>query len=224
MKFLVVEDNQRLSALIATSLKDAGHAVDAATTAEEARHYLAASLYDLIILDLGLPDQDGAVLLREVRARRQAPPVLVATARGTINDRVHGLELGADDYLVKPFHVSELLARCRAILRRPGGPMAQELTVGNIVIDAESRELRIGGEIIAMPPKELDALILLIRRAGRVVARESFDEALGDNRRDVGMNAIEAIISRLRRRLIMAKSTASIVTVRGVGYMLEECP
>lgn len=224
MKFLVVEDNLRLAALIATSLKDAGHAVDAATTAEEARYYLAASLYDLIILDLSLPDQDGSVLLRELRTRRQAPPILVATARGALNDRVQGLELGADDYLVKPFHVSELLARCRAILRRPGGPMAQELSVGNIIADANSRELRIAGQVVPMPPKELDALILLMRRAGRVVARESLDEALGDNHRDVGANAIEAIISRLRRRLGSAQSTVSVITVRGVGYMLEDHP
>ena len=222
MKFLVVEDNLRLAALIAGSLKDAGHAVDSAATADEARHYIAASPYDLIILDLGLPDQDGAVLLRELRARRQAPPILVATARGALNDRVQGLELGADDYLVKPFHVSELLARCRAILRRPGGPMAEELTVGNIVADIDSRELRISGRIVAMPPKEMDALLLLMRRAGRVVARESFDEALGDDHRDVGTNAIEAIISRLRRRLVAAESSVSVVTVRGVGYMLED--
>jgi DNA-binding response OmpR family regulator len=224
MKFLVVEDNPRLATLISTSLRDAGHAVDVAMTTEEARHYVAASAYELIILDLGLPDQDGEVLLRELRTRRQAPPILVATARGALNDRIHGLELGADDYLVKPFHVSELLARCRAILRRPGAPLAQELVVGNIVVDAESRELRIGDQIVAMPPKELDALILLMRRAGRVVAREGFDEAVGDNHRNVGANAIEAIISRLRRRLVASQSSAAIVTVRGVGYMLEDHP
>ncbi len=224
MKFLVVEDNERLSALVSASLRDAGHAVDAAVSAEEARHYLAASPYDLVILDLGLPDQDGAQLLRELRARRQAPPILVATARGALNDRIHGLELGADDYLVKPFHVSELLARCRAILRRPGAPLAQELTIGNVRVDVDSRELRIAGQIVAMPPKELDALVLLMRRAGRVVAREAFDEAVGDNRRDVGANAIEAIISRLRRRLAAANSSLEIVTVRGIGYMLKDHP
>ncbi|HTY67393.1 MAG TPA: response regulator transcription factor [Alphaproteobacteria bacterium] len=224
MKFLVVEDNLRLSTLVSASLRDAGHAVDAAISAEEARHYLAASPYDLVILDLGLPDQDGAQLLRELRARRQAPPILVATARGALNDRIQGLELGADDYLVKPFHVSELLARCRAILRRPGAPLGQELNAGDILIDANSRELRIAGKLIAMPPKELDALILMMRRAGRVVAREAFDEAVGDNRRDVGANAMEAIISRLRRRLAEANSSVKIVTVRGIGYMLKDRP
>ena len=224
MKFLVVEDNVRLATLIATSLREAGHAVDTTAAAEEARHYIAASPYDLIILDLGLPDQDGVDLLRELRGRRQAPPVLVATARGALNDRIHGLELGADDYLVKPFHVSELLARCRAILRRPGAPMAQELTAGNMAVDADSRELRIAGELVPMPPKELDALILLMRRAGRVVAREAFSEAVGDDHRTVGANAIEAIISRLRRRLVAAQSSVGIVTVRGVGYMLEDRP
>ncbi|MBV8534899.1 MAG: response regulator transcription factor [Alphaproteobacteria bacterium] len=222
MKFLVVEDNLRLSTLVSASLRDAGHAVDAAISAEEARHYLAASPYDLVILDLGLPDQDGAQLLRELRARRQAPPILVATARGALNERIHGLELGADDYLVKPFHVSELLARCRAILRRPGAALADELTVGNVAVDVNSRELRIAGQLVAMPPKELDALVLMMRRAGRVVAREGFGEAVGDNHRDVGANAMEAIISRLRRRLASANSTLQIVTVRGVGYLLKD--
>lgn len=224
MKFLVVEDNQRLATLISTSLRDAAHAVDTAMTADEARHYVAAASYDLVILDLSLPDQDGVEFLRELRSRRQPPAVLVATARGALNDRIQGLELGADDYLVKPFHVSELLARCRAILRRPGAPLSQELTVGNIVIDAESRELWIAGKIVAMPPKEVDALILLMRRAGRVVAREGFEGAVGDSHRNVGANAIEAIISRLRRRLIEAQSSVGIVTVRGVGYMLDEDP
>jgi len=221
MKFLVVEDNFRLADLIADSLKQVGHTVDSAATADEARHYLAMSPYDLVILDLGLPDEDGSILLREMRERRQGPPILVATARGTINERIQGLELGADDYLVKPFHVSELMARCRAILRRPGGAMARQLTVGNIVLDVDSGELHIGDELVAMPPRELDALVLLMRRAGRVVARESFDEALrGD--RDVGANAIEAIVSRLRRRLIAARSSVNVETVRGVGYLLED--
>lgn len=222
MKFLVVEDNPRLSALMSAYLKDAGHAVDEATTAEDARGYLAAAAYDLVILDLGLPDEDGAVLLRELRQRQQAPPILVATARGALNDRVEGLDLGADDYLVKPFHMSELLARCRAILRRPGGRMATELTIANITADTDSRELRIDGEVVPMPPKELDALLLLMRRAGRVVARESLDEVLGDAHRDVSVNATEAIISRLRRRLAAERSAVAIVTVRGVGYLLED--
>jgi DNA-binding response OmpR family regulator len=222
MKFLVVEDNLRLSELISGSLKQIGHTVDAAVSADEARHYLATSPYDLVILDLGLPDEDGSHLLRELHDRRPGPPVLVATARAAINDRVQGLTLGADDYLVKPFHISELLARCRAILRRPGGAMAQQLTAGNVVVDAESRELRIDGELVAMPPRELEALMLLMRRAGRVVAREALDEALGGDHRDVGGNAIEAVMSRLRRRLATARSSLSIATIRGVGYLLEE--
>jgi DNA-binding response OmpR family regulator len=222
MKFLVVEDNLRLSSLISAALKDAGHAVDAALAVDEARHYLAGSLYDLVILDLGLPGEDGVVLLRELHGRDRGPPVLVATARGALNDKIQGLDLGADDYLVKPFHMSELLARCRAILRRPGGAMASEITVGNTVLDTDTHELRIAGRLIEMPPKEINALMLLVRRSGRVVAREGLDELLHDQGQEVSINATEAVISRLRRRLIAADSSINVVTVRGVGYMIED--
>lgn len=222
MKFLIVEDNLRLSSLISTALKDAGHAADTAQTVEEARHYLAASRYDLVILDLSLPGEDGVVLLRELHGREHGPPVLVATARGALNDKIQGLDLGADDYLVKPFHMSELLARCRAILRRPGGAMASEINVGNIVLDTETHELRIDGRLTEMPPKEMNALVLLMRRAGRVVAREGLDELLHDQGREVSPNATDAVISRLRRQLIAADSSVNIVTVRGVGYMIED--
>lgn len=222
MKFLVVEDNLRLSNLVSTSLKDAGHAVDTATTVGEARHYMAASAYDLVILDLGLPDEDGVSFLRELHSRRQNQPILVATARGALNDKVQGLELGADDYLVKPFHMSELLARCRALLRRPGGAMAAQLNVGNIVLDADSHELRIDGRLVEVSRKEVNALMLLMRRAGRVVARESLDDLLHEQNRDVGANATEAIISRLRRRLAAANSSVAIVTIRGVGYLIGD--
>ena len=222
MKFLVVEDNQRLSDLIYSSLREAGHAADTAATADEARHYLTASPYDLIILDLGLPDEDGSDLLRELHARRDAPPVLVATARGEINDRIHGLDLGADDYLVKPFHISELLARCRAILRRPGGALAKVLRVGDVSLDAATNELRIAGQLVAMPARELTALSVLMRRAGRVVARETFEKLCREDHREIGNNAIDAILSRLRRRLLAAGSAINVVTVRGVGYFIED--
>jgi DNA-binding response OmpR family regulator len=221
MKFLVVEDYSRLSEIVSSWLKDLGYAVDAAGTVADAREYLANSHYDLVILDLGLPDEDGSVLIREIHARRQGPPVLVTTARGALDDRVHGLELGADDYLVKPFHMSELLARCRAILRRPGGVLEHVLTVGNLDYDVNTGEVRIGGELIQVTPKELTALGLLMRRPGRVIAREAFEEGLGRSGRILSRNAVEAVVSRLRRRLTAAQSSATVETVRGVGYMLR---
>ncbi len=224
MRLLVVEDNTRLSSLIVSALADAGYAVDAAGRVDEARDCLAVTRYDLVLLDLGLPDEDGAAILGTLQQSKDPPPVLVITARGSVNDRIEGLNLGADDYLVKPFHVDELLARCRAVLRRPGGRLATQLTAGNLVIDTNSRAVTVGSRNLALPPKEMNALTLLVRRAGRVISREALDESLGDLQREVTPNATEAIISRLRRRLEAAGATVQIITARGIGYLLQAKP
>ena len=224
MRFLVVEDNSRLSDLIVGALTDAGYAADAAGTASAARDCLAVVPYDLVLLDLGLPDEDGASILASLRGTASAPPVLVITARGSVNDRIEGLDLGADDYLVKPFHVDELLARCRAILRRPGGRLASQLTAGNLTVDTNNRAVTIGGQSVVLPAKELTALTLMARRLGRVVTREALDESLGDLQREVTPNATEAIISRLRRRLEAGGATVQIVTARGIGYLMQVKP
>lgn len=221
MRLLVVEDNTRLSSLIVSALADAGYAVDAAGRVDEARDCLAVTRYDLVLLDLGLPDEDGAAILGTLQQSKDPPPVLVITARGSVNDRIEGLNLGADDYLVKPFHVDELLARCRAVLRRPGGRLATQLTAGNLVIDTNSRAVTVGGQSLVLPPKEMNALTLMVRRAGRVISREALDESLGDLQREVTPNATEAIISRLRRRLEVAGATVQIITARGIGYLLQ---
>ncbi|WP_158043531.1 response regulator [Skermanella pratensis] len=221
MRLLLVEDNERLAGLMAGGLGRAGFAVDAFGSLEEADAAAAAADYDLIVLDLGLPDGDGLAWLKGFRARRRGTPVLVATARGGLGDRVSGLDTGADDYLVKPFEMDELLARCRALLRRPGSCLATVLTAGNVAFDTVSRRISVGGQVIDAPRRELDLIEILLRRAGQVVTRPVLEESLYGFNDEVTPNALEAHVSRLRRRLAEAGADAAIHTVRGVGYLLR---
>lgn len=220
-RLLVIEDNDRLAALIAESLGPRGYACDIAHSLADAEAALAVACFDAIILDLGLPDGDG---LDWLRARKHAgePPAIILTARDALEDRVKGLDAGADDYLAKPFSVDELAARLRALLRRPGRRVDPLLKVGGLSYDVAARIAAAGDRPIDLARREADLLELLMRRAGQVVRRQSIEDALYSFDEPVTPNAIEAIVSRLRRKLDEAGLTGQLHTVRGVGYLLRE--
>ncbi len=220
MRLLLVEDNDRLSALLTSSLGAAGFEVDLVSTAADAAAVLASTQYPAVVLDLGLPDQDGIELLREIRARGDATPILVLTARSGLQDRVKGLQLGADDYLGKPFALEELVARLQALLRRPGNLLGQVLTAGNLSLDTEARQAFVAGQPQTMSAREITVLELLMRRAGRVVPKKLVEDQLFGLAGEVGSNAVEVYIHRLRKQLTEAGANALIHTVRGVGYMI----
>ena len=221
MRVLLAEDNERLSSLLQGGLARAGFTVDAFASLGSADAAVATVDYDLILLDLGLPDGDGVDWLERLRRRGLGVPVLVATARGGLSDRVAGLDTGADDYLVKPFEMAELLARCRALLRRPGACLSNVLSTGNLALDTASRQVTVAGRPIEAPRREIDLLEILLRRSGQVVPRAVLEERLYGFDDDVTPNALEAQVSRLRRRLSEAGADVALHTVRGVGYLLR---
>lgn len=222
MRLLLVEDNERLVDLVRTGLTKAGFAVDAYRTAADGREALLSAPYDALILDLGLPDEDGMAVLADLRGRNLDLPVLILTARDGMNDRVRGLNEGADDYLLKPFAMEELIARIRALLRRPGRAMGLVLTLGNLSFDSTAREAQVGGEPLPLSRRELDALELLARRAGRVVSKSALEEAIYPFGEEIASNAIEVLVHRLRKRLQAAGADISIHTMRGIGYILSD--
>lgn len=220
MRLLLVEDNARLASLIREGLDRQGFAVDWCETVDGAEHALKINDYDLMLLDLGLPDGEGLDLVRALRRRQDTMPILILTARGGLDDRVLGLDAGADDYLVKPFQIPELAARCRALLRRPGASLGTELTVGNVILQSAERSVAVAGLAVDATPREVDLLECLLRRAGHVVAKPALEGALYSMDAEVTPNALEACISRLRKRLINAGADVQIRTVHGVGYAL----
>jgi DNA-binding response OmpR family regulator len=220
MRLLLVEDNARLASLIREGLDRQGFAVDWCETVNGAEHALKINDYDLMLLDLGLPDGEGLDLVRTLRRRQDTMPILILTARGGLDDRVLGLDAGADDYLVKPFQIPELAARCRALLRRPGATLGTELTVGNVVLHSAERTVAVAGVPIDSTPREVDLLECLLRRAGHVVAKPALEGALYSMDDEVTPNALEACISRLRKRLAASEADVQIRTVHGVGYAL----
>jgi DNA-binding response OmpR family regulator len=219
MRVLIVEDSDRLAGLVARALGRAGFAVDHADTLDAARAAVAAANHAAILLDLGLPDGDGMSFLRGLRADGNAVPVLVLTARDGVKDRVEGLDAGADDYVLKPFEMDELLARLRALLRRPGASLGRTLTVGDLCLDTAARELTVSGKPCALSRRELGVLELLMRRAGRVVPKDAIDDALYGFDEAVTPNSIEVAIHRLRKRLADTGAEAKVHTLRGIGYM-----
>ena len=221
MHILLVEDNLRLQELIEQALRDAGYRVDLATTVAELLAAAASVQYDLLIVDLMLPDGDGLDAIRALRARRSSVPILIMTARGSIDDRVRGLDAGADDYLIKPIHQAELLAHVRALLRRPAEVMGPILRTGNTEFDEAMAEVRCSGKPVRLRLRERRLLALLMRRSGFLVSKNMIEEALSEFGREMSANAIEALISRIRRSLSDARSNVVIETVRGVGYRLS---
>src|SRR5215470_9058087 len=222
MRMLLLEDNARLQAVVSDSLRTNEYLVDAVGTAAAFRSAVAVVGYDLFIIDLGLPDGDGLALIRELRTGGCQAPILVITAQATIDARVSGLEGGADDYLVKPFHQAELLARIRALLRRPQSLRTPMIEVGSLKVDSETGEARVKEHVLDLRLRERRLLILLARRAGSVVAKSVIEAALTDFEHTLSGNAIEVIVYRLRKALDDKASGVTIVTVRGVGYVLRE--
>ena len=220
MRLLLVEDNARLANLIRDGLDRQGFAIDWYETIEGAVHAVQIGGFDLILLDLGLPDGDGLELVRSLRAGNNPTPILIMTARGGLDDRVAGLDAGADDYVVKPLEIPELAARCRALLRRPGATLSTILQAGNVSLEPAERMVSVKAQKIEISPREVDLLELLMRRAGHVVAKPAIENALYSMDAEVTPNALEASISRLRKRLVAASADIEIKTVHGVGYAL----
>ena len=222
MRILIVEDEERLRELVVRSLERAGLVADAVGTVDEGQAALATTAYDAIILDLGLPDEDGLSLLRDLRARKNMTPTLILTARDGIDDRVEGLNAGADDYLLKPFAVPELIARVKALLRRPSGALGVVLELGNIRFDTINRSITIDTRPLALTPRELTLLENLIRRAGQVVPKDHLEERIYGFDDEINSNSLEVLLHRLRKKLDGSGFSGCIYTVRGVGYMLAE--
>ncbi|MCF8478981.1 MAG: response regulator transcription factor [Rhodospirillum sp.] len=222
MRLLLVEDQPALGPLTRDHLVAARFTVDLVTTVEEAEAALATTPYDLVILDLSLPDGDGLELVRRLRANKGTVPVLAATARDRVDQRISGLDLGLDDYLVKPYDMGELTARVRALLRRPGAAHGVALTRGDIRLDTVTMAVTVAGRPLVLGKRRVVLLESLMRAAGRVVSRQALEGALYGMDEAVAGNALEAAISRLRRALTEAGSGITLHTVRGVGYMLGE--
>jgi DNA-binding response OmpR family regulator len=222
MRLLLIEDEGRIVELLRTAFERAGFVVDAVGTASAGEQALVSIQYDAVILDLGLPDGDGSGLLTKTRSAGNQVPVLILTARDAIEDRVEGLDAGADDYLVKPFAVSELISRIKALLRRPGFALGTTLEAGNIAFDTIGRDVRIGATPLTMPRHELAILEHLMRRLGRVVPRSVLEEKLYGMEQELESNAIPVHVHHLRRKLAEAGATPVIHTVRGIGYLLVE--
>jgi DNA-binding response OmpR family regulator len=221
MRLLLVEDSPRLVELLGETVREAGWRLDAVGSVAEAEAALAGHEHDLLVLDLGLPDGDGLDLLRRLRRAGDPLPVLVVTARGAVEERIAGLDAGADDYLVKPFHHREFLARCRAMLRRAPVTLQPVLEAGRLRYDPATAELACGGEPVALPPRERALAEILLREAGRVVPRRRLEAALSAFGDELSGNAIELAVSRLRRRLEPFDTGVAIETVRGIGYLLR---
>ena len=223
MRILLVEDHAELSRWVSKALQDARLTVECAMNGADADALLHTQEYALVILDLTLPKMDGLEVLKRMRARGSKTPVLVLTARGGLNERVQGLNLGADDYLAKPFELVELEARVKALLRRSQGNEAVVLSCGALAFDTVSRMFTYFGAPLALTPREHSVLEVLITRAGRAVPKEKlFDEvfALDD---DANLDAIEIYVHRLRKKLERAEAgRVAITTLRGLGYLLEE--
>ena len=220
MRLLLIEDNPRLAGLIRDGLQGQGFAVDWCGTVAGAETALQVNAYDLLLLDLGLPDGDGLELLRTIRRGKDTTPILILTARGGLDDRVSGLDAGADDYLVKPFQIPELAARCRALMRRPGAVLGTILACGNVGLNTAERSVTVAARPVEMPPREVDLLEHLLRRGGHVVAKAALENSLYAMDAEVTPNALEAVVSRLRKRLAAANADILVKTVHGVGYAL----
>ncbi len=220
MRILVVEDEKRIQDFLSRGLGSAGYAVDVAGDGATATELIYSTEYDLVILDLMLPDVDGLTLLAKIRNRKVSPPVLILSARDAVDDRVRGLEHGADDYLVKPFAFVELLARARALLRR-GQPLPERLQVGDLVLDCIRRKVTRGGQPVELAPKEFGILEYMMRNPGRPLSRTMIVEHVWDMDYDGLTNIVDVYIRHLRGKIDDRWPQKMIHTVRGIGYMLE---
>lgn len=222
MKVLLVEDEPNTVAYLLQGLSENGYVADSATTAQAGVRMASTFSYELIVLDVNLPDRDGWWVLNELRRAGKTTPILCLTCRGDVSDRVKGLDLGADDYLTKPFAFSELLARMRSILRRGTERQSDVIQIADLTIDLVRREVARGGTVLSpLRPKEFALLALLARRSGQVLSRASIVEHVWNANFDFETNAVDVQIKRLREKIDVPYEPKLIHTVRGVGYVLE---
>jgi two-component system, OmpR family, response regulator len=219
MRILLVEDDLPLAEALTALLLGSGYAVDVTHDGLSAETLVLVESFDLVILDLNLPEKDGLSVLRSIRARKNPIPIMILTARGEPTEKVAGLDLGADDYVVKPFDVGEFEARVRSILRRQAGLHASEMQIGAVRFDLTARRFHVGDEPLDLPARELALLELFFHRAGRVVGKDAIVQSLTSIDDNLSDNAIEQYVSRLRRRL--QPHGLQFRTARGLGYMLE---
>jgi two-component system OmpR family response regulator len=224
MRLLLVEDSTRLQELLGETLRTAGYSLDVVGSVAGLRESVAAIAYDLLIVDLGLPDGDGLDAIQELRRSGLNTSILIVTARGRVDDRISGLDSGADDYLTKPFNHGELLARVRALLRRPVDVSNPVLQVANVVLDEAAGEARCDGRRLDLRLSERRLLSIFMRRPHVVVTKAALETSLSEFGRELSPNAIEALVSRTRKVLVEASAEVGIETVRGVGYVLKGNP
>jgi len=222
VRLLIIEDEDRLSGILKSKLGDAGFTVDIAGSAADAEAALELINYDAAVLDLGLPDGDGLAVLGALRRLGKTLPVLILTARDAVEDKVSGLNAGADDYLTKPFAMTELVARIKALLRRPGGALGITLNAGNVSLDTVGRELAVAGSPVHVSRRELAILEQMMRRFGRIVPKAVLEEKLYGIDEEPDSNTIPVHVHHLRRQLQTANASLAIHTIRGVGYILTE--
>jgi DNA-binding response OmpR family regulator len=220
MRVLLVEDEHKIASYVKRGLQESGYAVDAVFTGRDALDWIGAAPYDLIILDIMLPGIDGLTVCRELRLRGDRTPVLMLTARDGIEDRVDGLDAGADDYLVKPFAMKELLARLRALTRRTDLPKTSILSYADLTLDARTHQVRRGGKLIPLALKEFSVLECLLREPGRVLTRAQIAEHVWSYENFNQSNVVDVYVRNLRRKIDEPFEQKLIYTVRGVGYCL----
>ena len=222
MRILLVEDDVMLAEAVMRALTQAAHVVDVARTGEDADHALSVTDYDLVLLDVGLPQIDGFEVLRRLRQRRSTVPVLMLTVRDAVEDRITGLDLGADDYLTKPFHLSELEARVRALIRRAHAGAGSDLVHGRLRLDMAGRRLYCDGQPLDLSGRELAVIELMLLREGKVVTKQQIVDNLYGWEDVSSSNAVEVFVYRLRKKLESCGADVNINTVRGMGYLIEK--
>ncbi len=222
MRILLVEDDTDIAVGLAGALKQTGYAVDSVRDGKSALTALNVERYDLVLLDLGLPQLDGFEVLKQARANRQTVPVLIMTARDALDDRVRGLDLGADDYLVKPFELAELEARMRALIRRSANVAVPAIQIGGLAIDTNNRTARFHEDAVKLSPRDFAMLEILATRSGQVVSKDRLVTSMSTWDKDFSENSAEVYIHRLRKKL--GPLGVQIVTMRGFGYLIRAAP
>lgn len=221
VKVLVVEDEKPIGAFVRNGLEEQGYAVDLCDNGNDGLMLATSGVYDAVVLDIMLPGRDGLSILKLLRQRHNPVPVIIITSRGEVEERVEGLNLGADDYLAKPFYISELIARLQSIFRRSMANGNQAIEVGGLHVDLMTREVRRAGEDIVLSPREFNLLVYLMRSPGRVFSRTQILEQVWEYHFDPGSNLVDSCVRRLRQKIDHDEESPLIETIRGVGYRLR---